>query len=185
MKTTLFFASAMKAAFALAAVLILTSCSKDDDQPANTAIIDGEAIPLIGAGIDYKHLSEGTYEILFITAEKGSIYIMGNEEYHNGKTIDLTRKEPKHGRWHWSIEYRNSGTIFFTSGHPDYSHPVFKSGTLYMKRLDDTDEPPVFEIRIKNGKIKNKDGYKDGKEHTISLYYKGKLMFLPAFWNRK
>ncbi|WGU68778.1 hypothetical protein QIU18_11485 [Capnocytophaga canimorsus] len=59
-------------------------------------------------------------------------------------------------------------------GEPDeVGTPVFQSGTLYIKRLDDANGQPVFEIKLENGKVEN--SYGDGKEHTISLYYKGKL----------
>ncbi len=44
-----------------------------------------------------------------------------------------------------------------------------------MKRLSgDVNGKPVFEIKIENGKVKTEAGYcGDGKEHIISLDYKG------------
>ncbi|CEN51091.1 conserved hypothetical protein [Capnocytophaga canimorsus] len=105
---------------------------------------------------------------------------MGSKQYHDGQTIDLTKKEPQRDGWYWRVEYVKSGKIIFdTYADPNQqSHPVFQSGTLYLKRLADADEQPVFEIELKNGKVKGEGKYGDGKEHTINFHYKGKLELL-------
>ncbi|CEN52592.1 conserved hypothetical protein [Capnocytophaga canimorsus] len=70
-------------------------------------------------------------------------------------------------------------TILDTFADPDQqNYPVFQSGTLYIKRLDDANGQPVFEIKLENGKVKGEEEYGDGKEHTIRLYYAGKLELL-------
>ncbi|CEN52586.1 hypothetical protein CCAN11_2480016 [Capnocytophaga canimorsus] len=87
----------------------------------------------------------------------------------------LKKRSPKRG-WYWRVEYSKSGEIIFDAyAHPDTFYPVFQSGTLYIKRLDDADGQPVFEIELKNGKVKGEEEYGDGEEHTIRLYYAGKL----------
>lgn len=188
MKTTHFLASAAKAAFALAAVFTLSfaiaSCSKSDDDnepkvPANTIVIDGVAMPVTDAGIDESDLNGGNYDIyLFLSEDKKEyIEIMANKSHHDGKIIDLTKKEPERDGWYWAVECRNPKKIFVTFGDPSMSYPVFMSGTLYVKRLADADGKPVFEIVLKNGKVKGEGEYGDGKEHTVSINWKGSLRF--------
>ncbi|VEJ19289.1 hypothetical protein [Capnocytophaga canimorsus] len=165
----------------IAAALVMTGCSKDDknDEPKlnNAVMIDGETKPVVEVKIDKSDLAENNYDIYILLPESEIIQIQGSKQHHEGQTIDLTKKEPKREGWYWSVEYYESGeTILDTFADPNQqSHPVFQSGTLYIKRLDDVDGYPVFEIELKNGKVKGEEGYGDGKEHTISLYYKGKL----------
>ncbi|GJQ04715.1 hypothetical protein [Capnocytophaga canimorsus] len=165
----------------IAAALVMTGCSKDDknDEPQlnNTVRIDGETKPIIRARINEGPLDGNNYGMFIIYLSESEYVRIGSEQHHDGQTIDLTKKEPERDGWYWSVEYVKSGKIIFdTYADPNQqSHPVFQSGTLYIKRLDDVDGYPVFEIELKNGKVKGEEGYGDGKEHTISLYYKGKL----------
>ena len=140
-------------------------------------ILDGVTMPITDAGIDEYDLNEGHYNIvLFVTETKG-VKIMADKAYHDGNTIDLTKKEPKHDGWYWSVECYNPNLIIDTYGEPGTSYPVFMSGTLSVKSLGSEDGKPVFEIVLKNGKVKGEGEYGDGKEHTISLNYKGTLDF--------
>lgn len=139
-------------------------------------MIDGETKPIVSVQIDKDRLDMNKYKIDIYLAEDEYIEIMADYENHDGKIIDLTKKEPKREGWYWGVGYHKSGrTIFDTYANPADAYPVFQSGTLYVKRLDDIDGLPVFAIELKNGKVKGEDEYGDGKEHTISLHYKGKL----------
>jgi hypothetical protein len=176
--------------FAIVALMcisvVFTSCSKDDDDEisisnTNTFTIDGVTKPILSAGIDNSDMAEGNYDIYFFLSEdkKERVNIMASALYHDGKTIDLSQKEAKHDGWYWSIEYRvpDKKRPFNTFGDPGSKYPVFQTGTLYIKR---TGFGAEFEIRIKDGKVKAEDGYGDGEEHTISLYFKG-MMDLGEF----
>lgn len=141
-------------------------------------ILDGVTMPITDTGIDEYDLNVGYYNIvLFVTETKG-VKIMADKAYHDGNTIDLTKKEPKHDDgWYWSVECYNPNLIIDTYGEPGTPYPVFMSGTLSVKYLGSEDGKPVFEIVLKNGKVKCEGEYGDGKEHTISLNYKGTLDF--------
>ncbi len=150
-------------------------------EASNSLVIDGETTSFFRVGIDKSDLSEGKYDIYF-TLDKDTpsspsyVEIMAEKKYHDGVTVDLTKKEPEHTGWYWAVEYCNLGKRIFTAfAKPDVPYVVFQSGTLYVKRLsDNADGKPVFEIRLANGKIvDNYDG--DGLEHTISLHYTGPL----------
>ncbi|MFJ1401499.1 hypothetical protein [Capnocytophaga canimorsus] len=166
----------------IATALVMTGCSKDDknDEPAppppNAVRIDGETKPIVDAKIYKDRLDGNNYSVHIYLSESELIYIEGAKQHHEGKIINLSKKEFEHEGWYWDVVYRKSGEIIFaTLADPTQSYPVFQSGTLYLKRLADADEQPVFEIELKNGKVKGEGRYGDGKEHTISLYYKGKL----------
>ncbi|MFJ1379166.1 hypothetical protein [Capnocytophaga canimorsus] len=165
----------------IAAALVMTGCSKDDknnEPKLNNAVrIDGETKPIIGARIKEGPLDGNNYGMFIIYLSESEYVRIGSEQHHEGQTIDLTKKEPERDGWYWDVEYVKSGKIIFdTYADPNQqSYPVFQSGTLYLKRLDDVDGQLVFEIELKNGKVKGEGDYGDGKEHTISLYYKGKL----------
>ena len=140
-------------------------------------ILDGVTMPITGAGIDEDYLNEGHYNIVLYVTETMGVTIMADKAYHDGKTIDLTKKEPEHDGWYWSFECYNPKLIFDTYGEPGTSYPVFMSGTLSVKSLGSEDGKPVFEIVLKNGKVKGEGEYGDGKEHTISLNFKGSMRF--------
>ncbi|MFJ1425043.1 hypothetical protein ACILFS_01845 [Capnocytophaga canimorsus] len=163
----------------IAAALVMTGCSKDDknDEPKlnNAVRIDGETKPIVSVQTDKGKLDKNRYEIDVYLGEDEYIKIFADYENHDGKVIDLTEKESEHEGQYWSVEYKKAGKYVCVGyGEPDeVGTPVFQSGTLYIKRLDDANGQPVFEIKLENGKVEN--SYGDGKEHTISLYYKGKL----------
>ncbi|MFJ1379164.1 hypothetical protein [Capnocytophaga canimorsus] len=165
----------------IATALVMIGCSKDDknDEPQlnNTVMIDGETKPIVKAKINKSELVDNNYEMHIYLSEKEGFEIHVAKQHHEGQTIDLTKKEPERDGGYWYVGYYKPEEIIFgTYAEPGASDPVFQSGTLYVKRLDDVDDgQPVFEIELKNGKVKGEGDYGDGKEHTISLYYKGKL----------
>lgn len=142
-----------------------------------TVTLDGVTMPILSAAIDKSDLEEDNrYDIyLFLSGDKTKyINIMADGEHHNGKTLDLTRKEDEHNGWYWAVEMRNPTRLFQTFGEPGTEYPVFLSGTLLVKRIGTGTE---FEITLKDGKVKGEGEYGDGKEHTISLNFKGELLF--------
>ncbi|MFJ1352499.1 hypothetical protein ACILDV_00085 [Capnocytophaga canimorsus] len=150
---------------------------KEDNTIKDNAVrIDGKTKPIVGAKIDEDRLAKNNYDMYIYLSESEYVRIMATKEYHEGKIINLTKRELEHEGWYWSVEYYESGeTILETYAAPTVINPVFQSGTLYLKRLDDANGQPVFEIKLENGKVKGEEGYGDGKEHTIRLYYAGKL----------
>lgn len=182
MKRNNFFASMSCKAFAIAVTLIMgltiSSCKKDSDNkpepeiPANTAIIDGDTKPVSGVTIDKGYLDDNKYRIFLYFSDYEYIRLEA-DYYHDGKTIDLTKKEPDKSGWTWLVRYvKYASIIFYADGGSHTPMPAFISGTLYIKRLeDDADGNPVFEIKLENGRLEDADG----KEHTISLNYKGSL----------
>lgn len=189
MKTNHLLASSMKTVFSLAVAftisLTLASCGDDDDKisiPANNVVIDGITKPIISAKINKNKLNkDNNYDIYLILSEerKEFIQIMASKNHHDGKVIDLTSKEGKHGGWYWSVEYYNNNEkIFDTYGEEISSYPVFISGTLYVKRLDDINGKPVVKIVLINGKVKGEGEYGDGKEHTIAINWESVLELL-------
>ncbi len=159
--------------------LVFTSC-KDDDEPEtrkpeiNTVTFDGVSHLILSAGIDKDELDDGNYQIvLYISEEKTKgVRLDASALHHDGKTTDLTQKEPKHDGWYWSVEFYYPEKIIDTYGKPGTPYPVFQTGTFYIKR---TGFGAEFEIRLKDGKVKGKEGFGDGKEHTISINFKGML----------
>ncbi|WP_255417366.1 hypothetical protein [Proteiniphilum sp. X52] len=143
----------------------------------NIVTLDGVTMPVLSAGIDKSDLEEDNwYDIyLFLSGDKNKyIEIMADGEHHNGKTLDLTRKEDEHDGWYWAVEMRNPKKLFQTFGEPGTGYPVFLSGTLLVKRIGTGTE---FEITLKDGKVKGEGEYGDGLEHTVSLDFKGELEF--------
>lgn len=182
MKTIHFLTSTVKVAFALVAVFAIASCSKSDDDkpevPANVIVIDGITMPVTNAITINPHgVNEGNYEITLFLSENKSITIMASKGHHNGKIIDLTKKEPEHDGQYWGVECYNPKKIFDTFGQPGTQYPVFTSGTLYVKHLGYEGYKPIFEIVLKNGKVKGEGEYGDGKEHTVSINWKGSIDF--------
>ena len=159
--------------------LVFTSC-KDDDEPEtrkpeiNAVTFDGVSYPILSAGIDEYELNHGNYEIvLFLSEEKTKgVKLMASALHHDGKTTDLTQKEPKHDGWYWSVEFYYPELLFDTYGEAGTHYPVFQTGTFYIKR---TGFGAEFEISLKDGKVKGEGEYGDGKEHTISINFKGML----------
>ena len=144
MKQNNFFASCAKAAFALAAVVMMsavfTSCSKDSDDDdekkfTNTVIFGNMEKPIVKA--EYEDQKAGDYRLyLYLSADrKKRVQIELNKDLHiTGSPVKLTEKEKKHtGKWYWVVEYdKPDGTILIdTWGNPgEDDYPVFTTGTL-------------------------------------------------------
>ncbi len=179
MKTTSFFASAAKAAFALAAVVMMstvfTSCSKDSDEPkpepkANTVTIDGAERPIVKA--EYKDEGDGDYSLyLYLSADgKEKVKFELNKDLHmTGKPIDLTKKEKAHPEYYWSVDYYKPGDtkLINTFGEPGNSTPVFTTGTLTVSGSPES----TLNIKLENGRVMGEDG----NEHTLTVSYSGKM----------
>ena len=180
MKTTSFLASAAKAAFALAAVVMMsavfTSCSKDndDDNPpepkAQTVTIDGVEKPIVKA--EYKDEGDGDYWFfLYLSADgKEKVKFELNKDLHmTGKPIDLTKKEKAHPEYYWSVDYYKPGDtkLINTFGNPGSSTPVFTTGTLTVSGSPES----TLNIKLENGRVMGEDG----NEHTLTVSYSGKM----------
>ena len=183
MKTTSFFASCAKAAFALAAVVMMstvfTSCSKDSDDPkaepkAQTVTLDGVEKPILKAG--YQYWGDGNYVLFFsLSASSQERVRLGlNKDLHvTGNPINLTEKEKNRKRYddrfHWGVTYLNAhgNLLFYANGTPHITEPVFETGTLTMSGSPDG----TINIRLENGRVKDSDG----KEHTFTLSYSGTM----------
>lgn len=181
MRTKKFFASAAKAAFALAAAMMMstafTSCSKDnDDKPepkfTNTVTIDGVEKPIVKA--EYKDMLNGNYALyLYLSADgKERVRFELNKDLHmSGSPVDLTKRGKGQGfECYWMVEYyKSDGTQLIDSygapGEDDY--PVFTTGTLTVSGSFDG----TINIKLENGRVKGKDG----TEHTLTISYSGKI----------
>ena len=181
MRTKKFFASAAKAAFALAAAMMMstafTSCSKDnDDKPepkfTNTVTIDGVEKPIVKA--EYADKINGNYALyLYLSADgKERVRFELNKDLHmSGSPVDLTKRGKGQGfECYWMVEYyKSDGTQLIDSygapGEDDY--PVFTTGTLTVSGSFDG----TINIKLENGRVKGKDG----KEHTLTISYSGKI----------
>ena len=143
----------------------------------NSVVLDGETLTIVSAAIDQSDLEiDNYYDIyLFLSEDKTKyIEVMANGTLHDGKTLDLTKKEDEHDGWYWAVEMRTPQRLFVTYGKPGSDYPVFLSGTLLVKRIGTGTE---FEVTLKDGKVKGSGMFGDGLEHTISLNYKGTLDF--------
>ena len=174
-----FFASCAKVAFALAAVVMMstafTSCSKDNNDDdgggVGVATITIDGIEKTVVRTEYEEKSDGNYEIYFYMDNEESVRMNFNKDLHvTGKPIDLKKKEEEQGdKFCWFIFFyqTNGQALFSGSGYPKGSWSVFNEGTLTMSGS------PVENINIKleNGRIMGEDN----KEHTITLSYSGKM----------
>ena len=184
MSKKLFLASAAKAAFALAAVVMMsaafTSCSKDSDDDngglptpkAQTVTIDGVEKPILNA--EYNDVSDDSYYLyLYLSTDrKERVHFELNKDLHmNGKPFNLTKKEEKHkGKWYWAVQYYkpDDTRLINTFGDPDAPGiPVFTTGTLTMSGLPTA----IINIKLENGRVKGSDD----KEHTFTLSYSGTM----------
>ena len=184
MSKKLFFTSAAKAAFAFAAVVMMstvfTSCSKDSDDDngglptpkAQTVTIDGVEKPILNA--EYNDVAGDNYYLyLYLSTDrKESVYFEHNKDLHmNGKPFNLTEKEKKHkGKWYWSVQYYkpDDTRLINTFGDPDAPwFPVFTTGTLTVSGLPNG----TINIKLENGRVKGSDD----KEHTFTLSYSGTM----------
>ena len=180
MTKNLFLASAAKAAFALAAVVMMstvfTSCSKDnDDDPkpepkAGTVTIDGAERPIVKA--EYKDKADGNYILYFYLSNdrKEKVRFQLNKDLHmTGSPIDLTKREEEHAGFCWVVEYYkpDDTKLIDTYGRPGYSIPVFKTGTLTISGSPDG----TINIKLENGRVKGTDD----KEYTLTVSYSGTM----------
>lgn len=181
MRTKKFFASAAKTAFALAAAMMIstafTSCSKDnDDKPepkfTNTVTLDGVEKAIVKA--EYEDKLNGNYALyLYLSADgKERVRFELNKDLHmSGSPVDLTKRGKGQGfECYWMVEYyKSDGTQLIDSygapGEDDY--PVFTTGTLTVSGSFDG----TINIKLENGRVKGKDG----KEHTLTISYSGKI----------
>ena len=181
MKTTSFLTSAAKAAFALAAVVMMsavfTSCSKDndDDNPpapkTQIVVLDGVEKSIVKA--EYKDYGNDNYSLyLYLSADrKEKVEVQLNKDLHmTGSPVKLTEKEKKHkGKWYWAVNYYGDDgkRIIHTYGDPSSEDPVFNTGTLTMSGSPES----TINIKLENGRVKGKDG----KEYTLTISYSGKM----------
>ena len=181
MKTTSFLASAAKATFALAAVVMMsavfTSCSKDndDDNPpapkTQIVVLDGVEKPIVNA--EYIDEKGGDYSLyLYLSADrKEKVEVQLNKDLHiTGSPVKLTEKEKKHkGKWYWVVNYYGDDgkRIIHTYGDPSSKDPVFNTGTLTMSGSPES----TINIKLENGRVKGKDG----KEYTLAISYSGQM----------
>ena len=183
MKITSFFASCAKAAFALAAVVMMsaafTACSSsdDDDNPpvptgTGTVTFDGTEKPIVKT--EYEDEGNGDYRLyLYLSADgKEKVQMNLNKNLHITNTpIDLTQKEKKHtnDEFYWLLYYNKVGSSLWinTYADPEKDYPVFKTGTLTMSGSPER----TINIKLENGLVKGKDG----KEHTLTISYSGPM----------
>ena len=179
MKTTSFLASAAKATFALAAVVMMsavfTSCSKDndDDNPpapkTQIVVLDGVEKPIVKA--KYEDNGYGNYELQLLTDTKEIVRIDFNKKQHmTGNPIYLTKKEEEHTGFYWLVNYYKSdgSNLIGAYGYFGNAEPVFKTGTLTMSGSFDG----TINIKLENGRVIGSDK----KEHTFTVSYSGPMM---------
>ena len=185
MRAKHFFANAASKALALAAAVMMmsaafTSCSKDSDDDngglptpkAQTVTIDGAEKPILKA--EYQDNADGNYQFrLYLSADgKERVRFELNKDLHmSGSPVDLTKRGKGQGfECYWMVEYyKSDGTQLIDSygapGEDDY--PVFTTGTLTVSGSFDG----TINIKLENGRVKGKDG----KEHTLTISYSGKI----------
>ncbi|MGP1610281.1 MAG: hypothetical protein ACTTGW_01445 [Candidatus Cryptobacteroides sp.] len=139
---------------------------------AQTVTFDGVEKPILKA--EYEDGGDGDYRLFLNLSADGKerVEIGLNKELHmTGSPIDLTEREKKHegDEWYWAVDYYKPDDIQLidTYAHPDSERPVFTTGTLTASGSPDG----TINIRLKNGRVKGKDG----KEHTLTISYSGKM----------
>ena len=189
MTKNLFLASAAKAAFALATVMMsvaFTACSSsnnDDDggggtpppptPKAQTVTLDGKEIKIEKANLT--KINEDTYW-LGLTLEAGKeatdVIIALEPLKHNGKQIDLTEQKTEKEGGGWSVAVLK-GTKWLCCGEGRKGDIYkFSSGTMKLN-VDPTTKKA--EVRLTGGKITTTAEYNsgDGQEHTLAINYEG------------
>ena len=184
MKTKQFLASAAKAAFALAAVVMMsavfTSCSKDSDDDnlpeskAQTVTLDGVEIKVEKATLT--NVGETPhYYWLSLELEAGkeatTVLIALETSMHNGKQINLTEQKTKDESDGWSVTVLK-GTKWLCCGQEMKSDLYkFSSGTMKLNVNPATKD---VEVKLTGGEITTPSGlFGDGKKHTLAISYKG------------
>ncbi len=197
MKMKNFLAATAKVAFSLAAVVMMSAafiaCSKesgDDPKPnpnaelpvpkPQTVTLDGVEKPILRTKCkDYKN---GHYTLYLILSEdkKEFVDLYLTTNYHFGKTIDLSQREPYNKFENfWMISYTTDGdhtSLIYTDSFYE-NYPIFFSGTLTASG----DPKDIVSIELRNGRV-IKSG--DGKEHTLTLNYVGKMMEIISAWGK-
>ena len=176
-------------ALALAAAVMMsmafTACSSDDDDKitptppetfTNTVTLDGKVMPVVSAEYEKNGTTQGAFRLYLNLTEDGKTYVMlcGNTALHIGKDINLATKESGEVHKNWVVAYMDAnieGWLFQTNGSPSTVNPPFTTGML---RMDGNPLGGEVSVSLKNGKITdNVTGTGDGKEHTISISWKG------------
>jgi len=183
MKTTSFFASCAKAAFALAAVVMMSAvftagpsraparAGGPPPPPAPKAgfvDLDGTEKPIVKA--KYEDNGYGNYELQLLTDTKEIVRIDFNKKQHmTGSPVKLTEKEEEHTGFYWLVKYYKSdgSNLISAFGYFGSAEPVFKTGTLTMSGSFDG----TINIKLENGRVKGTDD----KEHTLTISYSGKM----------
>ena len=187
MTKNLFLASCAKAAFALAAVVMMsvafTACSSSNDDDdggggtpptpkAGTVTFDGEEKPILKA--EYEDHTDGNYRLfLNLSADgKEKVEIDLNKELHmTGSPVDLTKREKKHegDEWYWAADYHNPDNSLFTNtyGDPDSNSDLYRTGTLTVSGSP----TGTINIKLENGRVKANDR----KERTLTISYSGTM----------
>ena len=159
-----------------------TACSSDkSDDPTpepkftNTVTLDDVGKPIIRA--EYDNEGDGNYRIYLSLSDDGNerVVLHINEDVF-GIPIKLTEKTKKNADnfyFNWTVDYyKSNGEGGYTrfieaSGNPEQAVPVFNTGTIeYAGSINGT-----LNIRLRNGRVKGKDG----KEHTLTISYSGKI----------
>ena len=179
MSKKIFFASAAKVAFALAAVVMMsavfTACSKDndDDNPpapkTQIVVLDGTEKTIVK--VECKDWGQGNYELYLFMDSKESIRINCNKDRHvTGIPIILTKREEEQDDKNcWVVVFYKSNrqTLLAGNGYPDSDGPVFKTGTLTMSSSSGEN----INIQLENGRVMGEDD----KEHTLAISYSGPM----------
>ena len=185
-----FFANVASKALALAATVMMSlafaACGSDSNDDGGsggtpeplptpntqTITLDGVEKSILKA--EYEDFSDGNYYLYLYLSDdhKEKVIMQLNKELHmTGNSVNLTEKEAKHDRkWYWWICYfRPDGTkLIDTWGKPGKDEPVFTTGTLTVNGSPDG----TINIVLKNGRVKKGT---DGKEHTLTVSYSGKM----------
>lgn len=182
MRNLKFMASIAGKALALALTVIMgmafTACSNDDPEvekpKENFFKFDGTNLKAASVS----SVAWGNRFVFYVEFEqnehgysKHHFYIEGIlPERTNSGTIDLTKQNSNDSAGSWEAMYRMDGTDVFMIGLGKEYAQTFLSGTMSVKIINP--QTREIEISVTNARvIDNK--YGDGKEHTISLYFKG------------
>ncbi|KGN72108.1 hypothetical protein [Porphyromonas sp. COT-239 OH1446] len=150
----------------MAVGLVLSACSKDKDTPQppkeNFVMIDGQRLEIKSVrALHNKSRGRIMVNLQLSRQNRSWVWVDGIAAELHGKTIDLTKLNAKIGLYFYY--FNGDHNIFLLNS---AQGQVFDSGTLYTSVDPNTRDT---EINLTNGKLTY-----EGKEHTVSLYYKGK-----------
>ena len=138
---------------------------------AGTVTLDGKEKPIVSA--EYDDRGSGNYILYFYLSADGKekVKLELNKDLHmTGSPVNLAEKEKEHdGKWYWSVDYYkpDDTKLIDTFGAPDAEGGLFNTGTLTMSGSPES----TINIKLENGRVKDEDG----KEHTLTLSYSGKM----------